>query len=61
MAGVTFWSDNMAGVKAGASTEIPPPMLHLSPVTGEPGFPTRAELVALYERRSGHRVSGLGW
>jgi aminoglycoside phosphotransferase (APT) family kinase protein len=42
-------------------TDSARPRFHLSPVTGEPGFPTRAELVALYERRSGRRVTGLPW
>jgi aminoglycoside phosphotransferase (APT) family kinase protein len=42
-------------------TDNPPPMFHLSPVTGEPGFPTRAELVTLYELRSGRRVTDLAW
>jgi aminoglycoside phosphotransferase (APT) family kinase protein len=30
-------------------------------VTAAPGFPTRAELVGLYERRSGRRVTDLAW
>jgi aminoglycoside phosphotransferase (APT) family kinase protein len=33
----------------------------LSPVTREPGFPTRAELVARYEERSGRSMSDLRW
>jgi aminoglycoside phosphotransferase (APT) family kinase protein len=37
------------------------PMFHLSPVTGEPGFPTRDDLVVLYERRSGRGVTDLPW
>jgi aminoglycoside phosphotransferase (APT) family kinase protein len=32
-----------------------------SPVTGEPGFPTRAQLVARYEERSGREVQPLAW
>lgn len=32
-----------------------------SPVTAEPGFPTRAELVARYVERSGRDVEPLGW
>jgi aminoglycoside phosphotransferase (APT) family kinase protein len=42
-------------------TDRPPPMFHLSTVTAAPGFPTRAELVGLYERRSGRRVTDLAW
>ena len=33
----------------------------LMPVTREEGFPTRDELVALYEERSGRRVTALRW
>jgi aminoglycoside phosphotransferase (APT) family kinase protein len=36
-------------------------MFHLSPVTGEAGFPTRDELVGLYERCSGRGVGDMGW
>jgi aminoglycoside phosphotransferase (APT) family kinase protein len=36
-------------------------MFHLSPVTGEPGFPTRADLVTLYELRTGRSVTNLAW
>ena len=32
-----------------------------SPVTAEPGFPTRAELAARYAERSGRAVEPLGW
>ena len=32
-----------------------------SPVTGEPGFPTRAQLVAHYTERSGRSVQPLAW
>jgi aminoglycoside phosphotransferase (APT) family kinase protein len=35
--------------------------LGTSPVTAEPGFPSRAELVARYEERSGRDVEPLGW
>jgi aminoglycoside phosphotransferase (APT) family kinase protein len=35
--------------------------LLLSPVTGRPGFPTRAELVARYAERTGLDVSRLPW
>ena len=35
--------------------------LLLTPVTEEPGFPTRAELVARYAQHTGRDVSGLGW
>jgi aminoglycoside phosphotransferase (APT) family kinase protein len=43
------------------SSDAAPPMFHLSTVTGEPGFPTRDQLVALYERRSGRTATDLGW
>jgi aminoglycoside phosphotransferase (APT) family kinase protein len=43
------------------SRDVAPPMFHLSTVTGEPGFPTRDQLVGLYERCSGRRVTDLGW
>jgi aminoglycoside phosphotransferase (APT) family kinase protein len=33
----------------------------LSPVTREPGFPTRDELIARYEERSGRSMSDLRW
>lgn len=32
-----------------------------SPVTREPGFPTRTELIARYAERSGREVGDLGW
>jgi aminoglycoside phosphotransferase (APT) family kinase protein len=32
-----------------------------SPVTGEPGFPSRAELVARYAERSGREIEPLAW
>ena len=32
-----------------------------SPVTAEPGFPNRAELVERYVSRSGRHVEPLGW
>jgi aminoglycoside phosphotransferase (APT) family kinase protein len=35
--------------------------LALSPVTRQPGFPSREELAARYEERSGRSVSDLGW
>jgi aminoglycoside phosphotransferase (APT) family kinase protein len=35
--------------------------LGTSPVTAEPGFPSRAELVARYAERSGRAVGPLGW
>jgi aminoglycoside phosphotransferase (APT) family kinase protein len=41
--------------------ELPPPMFHLSTVTGSPGFPTREELVERYEQRSGRGVTNLAW
>jgi aminoglycoside phosphotransferase (APT) family kinase protein len=46
------WSD---------SSDLAPPMFHLSTVTGQPGFPTRDKLVGLYERCSGRRVTDLAW
>ncbi len=36
-------------------------IIGLSPVTRGPGFPTRAELVARYEERSGRSMSDLRW
>jgi aminoglycoside phosphotransferase (APT) family kinase protein len=38
-----------------------PPMFHLSTVTGTAGFPTRDELVTMYEARTGRRVVNLQW
>ena len=38
-----------------------PSPLGVSPVTALDGFPTRAELVERYERRSGRAVGALGW
>jgi aminoglycoside phosphotransferase (APT) family kinase protein len=35
--------------------------MDLSPVTRQPGFPTRDELVARYAERSGRSVGDLGW
>jgi aminoglycoside phosphotransferase (APT) family kinase protein len=35
--------------------------LLLSPVTAQPGFPSRAELIDRYAQRSGRDVSGLDW
>jgi aminoglycoside phosphotransferase (APT) family kinase protein len=43
------------------SRDAAPPMFHRSTVTGEPGFPTRDQLVVLYEHCSGRRVADLGW
>ncbi len=43
------------------SEDVTPAMFHLSPVTREPGFPTREELVVLYEQRSGRSVTDLAW
>jgi aminoglycoside phosphotransferase (APT) family kinase protein len=37
------------------------PMLSLSAATRSPGFPTRGELAARYEERTGRDTSGLGW
>jgi aminoglycoside phosphotransferase (APT) family kinase protein len=39
----------------------PPSPLGTSPVTAEPGFPDRAELVARYVERSGRDVDPVGW
>ena len=38
-----------------------PSPLGVSPVTALEGFPTGAELVERYERRSGRALGGLGW
>ncbi|HET6601830.1 MAG TPA: phosphotransferase family protein [Gaiella sp.] len=38
-----------------------PSPLGVSPVTALEGFPTKAELVACYEERSGREVGPLGW
>jgi aminoglycoside phosphotransferase (APT) family kinase protein len=35
--------------------------LGTSPATAKPGFPSRAELVARYEERTGRRLERLGW
>jgi aminoglycoside phosphotransferase (APT) family kinase protein len=43
------------------ASDNPPPMFHLSTLTGSPGFPTRSELVGRYEQRSGRRVRDLPW
>jgi aminoglycoside phosphotransferase (APT) family kinase protein len=37
------------------------PMFHRSTLTGDPGWPTRDDLVALYERRSGRGATDLSW
>jgi aminoglycoside phosphotransferase (APT) family kinase protein len=37
------------------------PLLGLTPVTALPGFPSRAELVARYEARTGRAATHLGW
>jgi aminoglycoside phosphotransferase (APT) family kinase protein len=39
----------------------PPSPLGSSPVTAEPGFPTRAELVARYAGKSGRDVEPIEW
>ena len=39
----------------------PPTPLGASPVTSMPGFPSKAELVAGYEERTGRRPERLGW
>jgi aminoglycoside phosphotransferase (APT) family kinase protein len=43
------------------SSDLPPPMFHLSTLTGLKGFPTRDELVKLYAERSGRRVQHMDW
>ena len=48
---VATWSD----------ADSPPTVLDLSPVTRADGFPSRAELVARYARRSERDVGGLAW
>ena len=48
-----FWTE--AGDPQGGLRE------HLGRVTRLPGFPTRAELIAAYERRSGRSMSQLRW
>jgi len=40
---------------------VPDHPLLLSPVTEQPGFPSRAELVERYAERTGHDVSRLRW
>jgi aminoglycoside phosphotransferase (APT) family kinase protein len=39
----------------------PPARFQLSPVTREPGFPTRADLLARYEERSGRSMTDIRW
>jgi aminoglycoside phosphotransferase (APT) family kinase protein len=39
----------------------PPTPLGASPPTRTPGFPSKAELVARYEERTGRRTARLGW
>jgi len=39
----------------------PPTPLGASPTTSMPGFPSKAELVARYEERTGRRSERLGW
>jgi aminoglycoside phosphotransferase (APT) family kinase protein len=43
------------------ASQVPPPMFHLSTITGSPGFPTKDELVARYERESGRPVTNHPW
>jgi aminoglycoside phosphotransferase (APT) family kinase protein len=38
-----------------------PGPLALSPVTAQPGFPSRAELIARYEERSGRSMQAVDW
>jgi aminoglycoside phosphotransferase (APT) family kinase protein len=40
---------------------VPDHPLLLSPVTAQPGFPTREELKARYAERSGHDIGNLDW
>lgn len=44
-----------------AEAKDPPGPLELTPVTRQPGFPTRRELVAIYEEVSGRRVEHIAW
>ncbi len=39
----------------------PPMTFELSKVTREPGFPTRDELIARYEERSGRSMTDMRW
>jgi aminoglycoside phosphotransferase (APT) family kinase protein len=39
----------------------PPTPLGASPPTSEPGFPSKAELVARYEEQTGRRLERLHW
>lgn len=48
----TLWTDR---------DDPPAGMFELTGVTREPGFPTRAELVARYEERSGRAMSDIRW
>jgi aminoglycoside phosphotransferase (APT) family kinase protein len=47
-----FWSDR---------DDPPLEFFELSPVTRRPGFPSRAELIARYEERSGRSMSDVRW
>jgi aminoglycoside phosphotransferase (APT) family kinase protein len=44
-----------------AQSDDPPSKIELSTVTRQPGFPTRAELVARYEERSGRAMTDIRW
>jgi aminoglycoside phosphotransferase (APT) family kinase protein len=48
----TLWTDR---------DDPPAGMFEMTGVTREPGFPTRAELVARYEQRSGRAMSDIRW
>lgn len=48
----TLWTDR---------DDPPAGMFELTGVTREPGFPTRAELVARYEQQSGRAMSDIRW
>jgi aminoglycoside phosphotransferase (APT) family kinase protein len=44
-----------------AQAEDPPSKFNLQAVTTRPGFPSRQEMVARYEQKSGRSVSSLDW
>jgi aminoglycoside phosphotransferase (APT) family kinase protein len=70
LAGIVDWEmattgDPLADVGYMAShwrqADDPPSRFNLQVVTERPGFPTRRELVARYEERSGRSVQSLDW
>ena len=44
-----------------AQSDDPPSKFNLQAVTTQPGFPTRQEMVARYEQRSGRSMQSLDW